>query len=306
MTTLEMMQLAGGVAAGLALIPVLAAIGRGFAVRVDEDVAVLVTSFGRHVATFREPGWHWYFTRFLPWVGIHKVSLHRDFRDIMNIHINDSRGTSVVVDLWVELRVTDPAKSAFAVQDWDKQLHDLVVHAAGAILGSREFQQILGDRSELGDLLRHEIADDTARWGVEIEQVFIRNVSLLPEISRQVTDSIAARIERAKADIEEAGRTRVAQLEADTSVQIARMIAEAKAQYPAAVSRALERMRRDAEVLAAYTRLYELSMIRPHRTVAFSGFGAADVRPVDAAMLVAPQSDPAPGAPHPGPPRLAG
>jgi hypothetical protein len=38
-------------------------------------------------------------------------------------------------------------------------------------------------------------------------------------------------------------------------------------------------------VLAAYQELYALSLLRPHRTVAFRGFEGEAMRAVDAAML---------------------
>lgn len=277
--------LIAGVAVGLALLPVLTFVVAQFALQVGESEAVLITRFGKLDQTLTTPGWHWLPSRLLPWVAVRKVSLRRDSRSLERIHINDARGTSVMLDLWMEVQVVDPAKAAFAVVDWDKQLHDLVIHATGALLGNREFGDILSDRIELGKQLRAELAHETARWGVAIEQVYLQQVTLLPEVSRQMLDSIAARLERAKADVQEEGRQRVALLEAETSRSVAQLVAQAKAQYPLAVGRALAKLADQPEVQAAYTQLYELAQLRPHRTVAFRGFAPGDLRAVDAAML---------------------
>ncbi|MFM2419246.1 MAG: hypothetical protein RL385_3969 [Pseudomonadota bacterium] len=142
------------------------------------------------------------------------------------------------------------------------------------------------DRTELSELLRRDIVEETERWGIEVELLLIRNVQLLPEVSRQIFESVAARLERVKADVEEHGRLAVAQCEADTNVRIAALVTEAKAQYPLAVGAALAELGRTPDVLAAYRTLYKLSLVRPHRTFAFSGFGEAELRAVDAAMLV--------------------
>jgi len=190
-----------------------------------------------------------------------------------------------MVDLWLEFRIEDPAKALFGVADWDRALQNLVSHAATSILGNREFSQILSDRTELGERLQQDISDETARWGLKIERVFIRNVKLLPEVSRQIFGTIAARLERAKAALDENGRLAAAQLEADTGVKVAALVAEAKAQYPLAVGRAFSALREQPEVLKAYQELYELSLLRPHRTVAFRGFEGEAMRAVDAAML---------------------
>jgi len=285
MSSSEVFRLVFGVLAGLALIPLLISIGRLMTVEVDDEDAVLVTSFGRLVRTLREPGMQWMPARMLPWVSLRTVSLRRDFRLFDDVHVNDARGTTLMVDLWLEFRIEDPAKAIFGVADWDRALQNLVSHAATSILGNREFSQILSDRTELGERLQQDISDETARWGLKIERVFIRNVKLLPEVSRQIFGTIAARLERAKAALDENGRLAAAQLEADTGVKVAALVAEAKAQYPLAVGRAFSALRDQPEVLKAYQELYELSLLRPHRTVAFRGFEGEAMRAVDAAML---------------------
>lgn len=279
------LELALGVLLGVGVVPLLVFLFRGMTIEVEDEEAVLVTSFGRLVETFTVPGLHVYPSKLMPWTQRTRVSLRRDFRRFENVHVNDSRGTTVIVDLWVELRVDDPAKAIFSVTDWDRALSNLVSHATTSILGGREFREILCDRTELGELLTKDIAAETDAWGLQIERVFIRNVSLLPEVSRQMFETIAARLERAKADIEETGRLDAAMLEAETQRRVASLVAEAKGQYPAAVGRALASLQPGSKVFTAYNQLYELSLVRPHRTIAFRGFAPEEVRAVDAAML---------------------
>lgn len=286
MTASEVGQLAVGVVLGAALLPLLALLMRAVTMAVEDEEAVLVTSFGRLVKTFVEPGLHIYVPKALPWTKHTRVSLRRDFRHFKDVHVNDAKGTTVIVDLWLEFRVADPAKAIFSVADWNRSLNNLVAHAATSILGNREFRQILNDRTELGSLLQTDISLETARWGLEIENVFIRNVSLLPEVSRQIFGTIAARLERAKAHFDEIGRLQVAQLEADTSRRVAELVAEAKGQYPTAVGRALVDLKKRPAVFSAYNELYELSLVRPHRMVTFRGFEDGELRAADAAMVV--------------------
>jgi len=265
---------------------VIAVIVRGTTVAVEDEEAVLITSFGKLVSTLTTPGLHALPTKLMPWVTHTRVSLRRDFRHFKNVHVNDARGTTVIVDLWLEFCVSDPARAIFSVADWDSALQNLVSHAATSLLGRRDFNEILCDRTELGELLKKDIGVETNAWGITIEFVFIRNVSLLPEVSRQMFETIAARLERTKAHVEEEGRLAVAQLEADTAMRVADLVAEAKGQYPAAVGRALGELRRRPAILKAYNDLYELSLLRPHRTVAFRGFREGELRAVDASMMV--------------------
>ncbi len=288
MNTTQIFQLLIGAALAFLAIPVLIRIVRMFAIEVEHEEAVLITRFGELSQILKQPGWHFLADRILPWVNLRRASLQRDFHHFHDIHINNARGTTMLVDLWLELRITDLRKALYDVADWERSLQSLVQHSAISILGNRDFQEILTDRIEIGELLKRDIGAETARWGVSIEQVFVRNVNLLPEVSRQVFETIAARLERAKADIEEEGRLKVAELEAKTSMQVATLVADAKGQYPAALDRAFSSMSSVPEVLTAYNELYELSLVRPHRTITFNGFAQAEIGAVDALMAAPP------------------
>ena len=277
-----------GFALGFGIIPIVWLLLKLVHVEVEDGEALLVTRFGKLTQTLTRPGWHWLVGRAMPWVSLRRVSTRRDFRHITGISVNDARGTTVVADVWLELRITDPEKAVFGVDDWDRSLKNLVSHAVTAIMGNREFKQILCDRMELGELLRRDIEAETSRWGIQIELAFVQKVSLLPEVSQQMFHSIAAGLERSKAAVEEGGRQKVALLEAETAVSTAKLLAEAKGQYPAAIGRAFGELQKVRDVFDAYNELYELSLVRLHRTVAFKGFQPGELRAVDAAMLVPP------------------
>lgn len=261
-------------------------VARYFAVRVEDDEAVLVTRFGKLWKDLRRPGFHFTPERLLPYVKLVHVSLQRDFKVLTQVSVNDARGTTVVVELFVEKRVVDPIAATFAVEEVDEALEHLIVAAATEVLGNQDFAQILSERVPLGEQVRAEVADEARRWGVEVERVLISHVKLLPEVARQFFVATAARLERARADLDEAGRLKVARLDAETSAQVASLVAEAKSQYPLAIGAALEKLRRTPEVLEAYQALYELSLLRPHRTVAFRGFGEDELKAAEALMAV--------------------
>lgn len=285
MTGIDWLMLILGAAAGAVALTMISLASRGFYIGVEDEHVALVTSFGKLVAKYDKPGLVFHPTRWLPWVKVQQVSMARDFRVIHDLRLNDARGTTVVADLWLELRVVDPEKALFAVEDWDKATQNLVLHAAMTILGSRDFQEILDDRSELGAKLQRDVSSETERWGVKVDQLFVRHVALLPEVSRQVFGTVAARLERARAVLVEQGRLDVAQLEAETARRVAALVAEAKSQYPLAVGRALQKLKTKPAVFAAYNALYELAQVRGARTVAFRGFDGKELRVLDAAML---------------------
>lgn len=292
------LELAIGAGGSLFAFLVAMAVFRALSIGVNDHECVLVESHGKLVRLVKEPGFLFFPARILPWVKTRVVSLRRDFMHLRDVHVNDSEGTTVIVDLWVEYRIHDPERATYRVQAWEESLKNLVTHAATSILGNRSFQEILCDRTELGALLQKQIASETERWGIQVECLFVRKVSLLPDVSRRIFESISARLDRARADILEAGRVAVAKLEADTSVRVAALVAEAKGQYPSAIGRALGLVNKKPAVLAAYRELHRLSVLRPHRTIAFRGFGEGELRAVDAAMLAMPPASPE-GSPNP-------
>ncbi|MBL8919416.1 MAG: SPFH/Band 7/PHB domain protein [Myxococcaceae bacterium] len=300
MTAQDWLQLLGGLAGGVGSVWLVTKLFDAMTVSVDDKQVALVTVFGRFVGKLSRPGLHVVPSKLLPWVQVLHVSKARDFRSYKGIHVNDSRGTTMLVDLWVELHLIDSVKSQFAVTDWNKALESVVAHAALSILGKSDFQQVLQDRQELGERLRADIAREAERWGLSIDSAFIQQIELLPEVASELSNAIAARLERATAEIEATGRLEVAQLEADTTREVATLVAEARAQYPLAIGQALTALKRSPEVLSAWHELFELSQLRPGRTVAFRGFeGTQALRSADAAMLQAvPEPATNPDAPH--------
>lgn len=255
-------------------------------ISVEEESCALVTRFGRLVALLDRPGLQLCWDRWAPWVRVHHVSMRRDFRDINNVNVHDAEGSAIVLDLWLEYRIVDAAKALFGVDNWDESLQNLISNCATAILSNRSFQDILIDRTELDQALKAQTADEATRWGISVQRVFIRSIKLSADVYQQVLDRIAAKLELAKAEIEEMGRTRVAELEAATRLMVATHVADAKGQYPKSIGEALVEIGRQPRVLTAYNTLYELGHVRPHRTVVFEGFEASEISAADAAMML--------------------
>lgn len=271
-------------ACGVLILPTIFGILWTLTIQVDDEEAVLLTRFGKLHRTLREPGLHLWLERFLPWTRSYVVSLKRDFMTCDSIHVNDCRGTTVLVDLWLEYRIVNPERAMFQVSDWERGLQSIVTSAATSILGTFEFNKILTDRTELGAIIRDQIKEETLRWGIEINHLFISRLSLLPNVSQQLFDTIAARIEIAKADIEEEGRLDAQLLEAETSAKVSSLVTEAKAQYALGVSRAYDKLKKNPPVFAAYKELYDLSQLRPQRTISFHGFETDKLKSLDALM----------------------
>src|SRR5690606_5863447 len=130
---------------------------------------------------------------------------------------------------------------------------------------------------ELDHHLTETMQTTMLTYGIEIREVRILDVEFRPEVAQQMFEAVAAKLEVAKAEYEERGRTDAALLLARTEQQVAELEARAKTQNLKAVGRAYEELRKRPEVFDAYTQLYRLSQLDPSRIVSFDGFEAGEV-----------------------------
>jgi regulator of protease activity HflC (stomatin/prohibitin superfamily) len=261
---------------GAAIIPVAVFVGvflfKRLAVTTPEGHEVLQLRFGKLEQRWTEPGLVGAMKRIIPWHNWITVSRQWDERIYRAIETNDNQGTIVQVDLRVTFKIADSNKALFAVDDWEGALESTALHEAAAQLAGRDRALFLRSSPELSALLTKAVSEDMVSYGIVIHDVRIANVEFRPEVTRQMFEAVAAKLEVAKAENEERGRTDAALLLARTEQRVADLEARAKTESLKAVGRAYEVLRKRPEVFEAYTRLYRLSQLDPSRVVSFDGF----------------------------------
>jgi len=200
------------------------------------------------------------------------VSRQWDERIFRAIESNDSQGTTVKVDLRVTFRIDDAERAMFAVHDWEQALESSTVHEAAAAIAGKDRMLFLRNAPELSETLTELVKNTMAVYGIEIHEVGILNVELRPEVARQMFEAVAAKLDVAKGEYEEKGRTDAALLMARTEERVAELEARAKTENLKAVGRAYHELRQRPEVFDAYTDLYRLSQLDPSKVVSFDGF----------------------------------
>ncbi|MEY4616049.1 MAG: hypothetical protein RJB66_1009 [Pseudomonadota bacterium] len=254
--------------------------------QVREHSETFLLNAGRLEKSFWKPGLHFAPKKVLLWVEVITVSKQIDFRTYRSIQVNDKNGTTVVVDLWIEFRVTDPYKALFGVENWEEVLQSTVIHSTASILSSQSVNEILLHRSELGEKLKKSIAFETERWGISLSDAMIQNIGLLSDITKQFFHAVAARIERTTAIVQEEGRLEVAKLEATTSKKIAELNGLARSQMPIEIAKFYRELSSDPALLAKFQEYWNLLNIDPRKTVTFSGFNENSIQIVEATKAV--------------------
>jgi regulator of protease activity HflC (stomatin/prohibitin superfamily) len=242
-----------------------------------EGHEVLQLRFGKLQASTREPGLLGFFKRLRPWDSWITVSHQWDERIYRSIETNDNQGTIVQVDLRVAFRIDDGDKALFSVDDWESALESTTLHEAAAQLAGKDRSLFLHSAPELSDGLTKAIATAMKSYGIVVQSVRLMNVEFRPEVTRQMFETVAAKLEVAKAEYEERGRTDAALLLARTEQRVAELEARAKTESLKAVGRAYRELRGRPEVFEAYTDLYRLSKLDPSRVVSFEGFDEGEL-----------------------------
>ncbi|MFJ3879660.1 slipin family protein [Streptomyces sp. NPDC090077] len=175
----------------------------------------IVFRFGRLREGVRPPG----FTMVLPLADrLHKVNLQ-----IVTLPVPAQEGitrdnVTVRVDAVVYFKVVDPASAIIAVEDYRFAVSQMAQTSLRSIIGKSDLDDLLSNREKLNQGLELMIDSPAMGWGVQIDRVEIKDVSLPETMKRSMA-------RQAEADRERRARL----INADAELQASHKLAEAAA-----------------------------------------------------------------------------
>ncbi|MFE5810604.1 slipin family protein, partial [Streptomyces sp. NPDC056491] len=173
----------------------------------------LVFRFGRLREEIRGPG----FTTVVPLVErLRKVNMQ-----IVTLPVPAQEGitrdnVTVRVDAVVYFKVVDPASAIVAVEDYRFAVSQMAQTSLRSIIGKSDLDDLLSNREMLNQGLELMIDSPAVGWGVQIDRVEIKDVSLPETMKRSMARQAEADRER---------RARV--INADAELQASHKLAEA-------------------------------------------------------------------------------
>ncbi|MFF4826867.1 slipin family protein [Streptomyces sp. NPDC001312] len=176
----------------------------------------VVFRLGRLRPQVRGPG----LTLIVPFVDrLHRVSLQ-----IVTMPVPAQEGitrdnVTVRVDAVVYFKVTSPAEALVQVEDYRFAVSQMAQTSLRSIIGKSELDDLLSDREKLNQGLELMIDSPAVEWGVTIDRVEIKDVSLPETMKRSMARQAEADRER---------RARV--INADAELQASKKLAEAAQQ----------------------------------------------------------------------------
>ncbi|MFF8973001.1 slipin family protein [Streptomyces sp. NPDC014995] len=176
----------------------------------------VVFRLGRVVGDVRRPG----FTMVIPAVDrLRKVNMQ-----IVTMPVPAQEGitrdnVTVRVDAVVYFRVVDPTAAIVNVEDYRFAVSQMAQTSLRSIIGKSELDDLLSNREKLNQGLELMIDSPAVGWGVQIDRVEIKDVSLPDTMKRSMARQAEADRER---------RARV--INADAELQASKKLAEAAQQ----------------------------------------------------------------------------
>ncbi len=173
----------------------------------------VIFRLGRLMDDVRAPG----FTMVVPFVDrMHKVNMQ-----IVTLPVPAQEGitrdnVTVRVDAVVYFRVIDAANALVKVEDYRFAVSQMAQTSLRSIIGKSELDDLLSNREKLNEGLELMIDSPAVGWGVQVDRVEIKDVSLPDAMKRSMARQAEADRER---------RARI--INADAELQASKKLAEA-------------------------------------------------------------------------------
>jgi regulator of protease activity HflC (stomatin/prohibitin superfamily) len=176
----------------------------------------IVFRFGRALPEVRQPG--------LIWVNpfsdrLRKVNMQITVAAVPGQEAITRDNVTLKVDAVVYYRVIDPVKAVINVQNYTYAVSQVAQTSLRSVIGQSDMDQLLSEREKINAHLKDVIDDPTEEpWGIRVERVEIKDVSLPESMKRSMSRQAEAERER---------RARI--ISADGEYQASKKLAQAAA-----------------------------------------------------------------------------
>jgi len=247
---------------GLFIIPIFLKLISAFGLytTVRECEAQVYTLFGKVIGTLDDAGLRIPLFKFgprallLPLFGKrYRVDTALRQHYLRSQMVNSEEGTPMGVGIWYEMQVSDPTDYLFVNTNPEGSLQANVASATISVLSNLEMETMLEDRHSLSRTVREEVSPLSEKWGYRLGSVYIRKVAFTDTMMVQnITEKVVKRLVQVTSAMKQDGENRVGLIQSETANNVSKKMAEAAAQRPQIVGKALNEIgKHDAEILDA-------------------------------------------------------
>lgn len=231
---------------------ILALIASGVFYTVDEREKALVFKFGEIIRADDKPGLRIKMP-FINSVRYFDARVQTMDSDPEQYITNEKKG--LVVDSFVKWRIIDPTRYFVTVSgsavNASKRLRQLTNDGLRTEFGKRTVTDVIsGDRNLIMKIVQESTNRDAEKFGIEVIDVRLKRVDLVPEISQSVFDRMEAERGRVAKDLRARGAEAAERLRANADRESQVIVAEAEREAQ------IKRGEGDAEATRIYADAY--------------------------------------------------
>ena len=159
---------------------------------------------------------------------VNRVNMKEILIDIPQQDIISKDNASVSIDAVCFIRITDPYKATYQVDNLEYAIENLALVNIRNELGKMELDEILSSREVLNSAITNQIDDATNPWGVKVQRVDIKELEPARSIKETMEKQIKAEREK-RAEIltaESIKKSKILQAEGENQSLILRAEAE--------------------------------------------------------------------------------
>ena len=125
-----------------------------------------------------------------------RVNLQTQAVPVASQQVITKDNVTVGVDAVAYFRVQDPVASVIKIQNWFNASQLVAQTSLRSIIGRHELDQLLGERDRINLELKAALDEQTEPWGIKVELVEIRDVTLPESMQRAMARQAEAERER--------------------------------------------------------------------------------------------------------------
>jgi regulator of protease activity HflC (stomatin/prohibitin superfamily) len=144
-----------------------------------------------------------------------KIDLRIQTLDVPRQEVITKDNSPTNVDAVIYIKVVEPDKSFFEVQNYKMATIYLAQTTLRAVIGDMELDEILYSREKINHLLRDKLDEATDAWGVKVDAVEIREVDPSGPVKAAMEEQTSAERERRAAILRADGSKKSAILQAE-------------------------------------------------------------------------------------------
>ncbi len=149
-------------------------------------------TLGKYVGLLN-PGWRLVFPIFQSY---QKVDIRTKAVDVPDQNAITRDNVSVRVNAVIYYKVTDAAKSILEVEDYKYAISQYAQTTMRNIVGEATLDELLANRDQIADRIREIVEKETTVWGLHVQNVELKDVSLPPDMERTIGKQAEAEREK--------------------------------------------------------------------------------------------------------------